>query len=590
MKRLGVFFFYDKDGVVDSYVEFLLQEARPFFSYLLTVCNGKLTPEGIQKLKLLSDQVLVRENKGFDSWAYKEGMELLGNDFINSHDELILFNFTNFGPLFPFSEMFNTMDKKNIDFWGLTTHHGWPTDPFDLIPEGYIPEHLQSHWIAIRKRMFISPEFHLYWKYLPQIKSYNEAVAKHEAIFTKHFNDKGFRHCSYIDTQDIKNLTEYPLLFAPLDMLKRRCPIIKRKSFFVDYQLKASQGIGRETLDAYEYIKDNTLYDINLIWDNLLRTCHQQDLLNNLYLNYVLPLSTVIKENQNKSDKPKIALIIHCYFEDLFEGCLTFIESMPIDSDIYLTTDTKEKSEELTKLSKKFKDFNIKVVIVKNQGRNKSALLVSFQKIIHQYDYACFIHSKKTNHSKPLLQGRNFFERCVHNLLCSKEYVLNIISTFENNPRLGLLMPPIQTVTIGNEWVDSFQNTKELSKKLRLNVPIDNRKLPCTPLGGMFWFRPKALKTLFNYGWSYEDFPSEPLLKKDEILLHAIERIYSFVAQDAGFFSAYVMSDYFARTELTDQSFMLKHLFFRKKNKKNKTARRFFHIRYWKRRLKKNLF
>ena len=30
MKRLGIYFFYDKDGVVDDYIPFFLRQLKPF--------------------------------------------------------------------------------------------------------------------------------------------------------------------------------------------------------------------------------------------------------------------------------------------------------------------------------------------------------------------------------------------------------------------------------------------------------------------------------------------------------------------------------------------------------------------------------
>lgn len=45
---------------------------------------------------------------------------------------------------------------------------------------------------------------------------------------------------------------------------------------------------------------------------------------------------------------------------------------------------------------------------------------------------------------------------------------------------------------------------------MKLKVNMDNFKEPISPLGTMFWFRPKALKTLIDYDWKYEDFPKEP--------------------------------------------------------------------------------
>ena len=75
----------------------------------------------------------------------------------------------------------------------------------------------------------------------------------------------------------------------------------------------------------------------------------------------------------------------------------------------------------------------------------------------------------------------------------------------------------------------------------------------------MFWFRPRALKALFEKNWEYEDFPKEPN-KNDGTLLHAVERVYPFVAQSEGYYPAWLMSDAFARIEVTNLSYMLREL------------------------------
>ena len=59
----------------------------------------------------------------------------------------------------------------------------------------------------------------------------------------------------------------------------------------------------------------------------------------------------------------------------------------------------------------------------------------------------------------------------------------------------------------------------------------------------------------FDFGWKYEDFQKEPY-KIDGTISHAIERLYCIVAQDEGYFSATVMSDDYARTELTNLDYM----------------------------------
>ena len=77
------------------------------------------------------------------------------------------------------------------------------------------------------------------------------------------------------------------------------------------------------------------------------------------------------------------------------------------------------------------------------------------------------------------------------------------------------------------------------------------------PLGTMFWFRPKALKPLFDKDWDYKDFPPEPN-KIDGTLLHAVERVYPFAAQQAGYYPAIGMTDKFAAIEYNNLRFYLR--------------------------------
>ncbi|MFD2881108.1 rhamnan synthesis F family protein [Paenibacillus rhizoplanae] len=52
-------------------------------------------------------------------------------------------------------------------------------------------------------------------------------------------------------------------------------------------------------------------------------------------------------------------------------------------------------------------------------------------------------------------------------------------------------------------------------------------------------------------------FPKEPN-NNDGTILHAIERIYPFVAQHEGYYPAWLMADSYARIEVTNLYYMLR--------------------------------
>ena len=79
-KRLGIFFFFDAQGVADSYVEALLADMVKNLSELVIVVNGELTATSYAKLSAFTDNIILRENKGLDAWAYKTALESNGWD------------------------------------------------------------------------------------------------------------------------------------------------------------------------------------------------------------------------------------------------------------------------------------------------------------------------------------------------------------------------------------------------------------------------------------------------------------------------------------------------------------------------------
>ena len=51
MKRVAIYFFYDKNGIVDKYVNYFLEDLKKNLDRLIIVCNGKLTSKGREELE-----------------------------------------------------------------------------------------------------------------------------------------------------------------------------------------------------------------------------------------------------------------------------------------------------------------------------------------------------------------------------------------------------------------------------------------------------------------------------------------------------------------------------------------------------------
>lgn len=130
-KRLLIFFFYDKDGIVDRYIPYMLDDMKTNVSDIIFVSNGKINAKSRPTVESITKNILERVNEGLDAWAYKEALENIGWENLKTYDEVILMNHTIMGPIYPFKDMFDFMNKKDLDFWGLTKFHEIPNDPFD---------------------------------------------------------------------------------------------------------------------------------------------------------------------------------------------------------------------------------------------------------------------------------------------------------------------------------------------------------------------------------------------------------------------------------------------------------------------------
>lgn len=533
MKRCAIAFFYDPAGIVDEYYTYLLKAYRPSLDHLIVVVNGKLNDEGRTALLAVCDDLIVRDNSGFDVWAYKTGLEYVWEHYPDTFDEVLMFNHTFYGPLYPAGDMFSTMEKRECDFWGITAHK----KEIAKTPDGdrEIPFHLNSHFIAVRKPMLTSEAFIDYWRNMAPIKSYWESIDYHELRFTPYFQDKKFVVSSYVDPE--KFGTAYAAFMEIDATIAAGSPLLKRRAFFHDSTFLDERAV--DLPRALRLVEECTDYDTGLIWKNILRSTPARVLFTNTARLRVLPDMPQTERSAEKAP-PKIAVCVHAYYADLIDEILDYTANIGVPYDFIVTTDTPEKKKHIEDAAAKRKGIgNVIVRLWRARGRDMSSLLIVCRDLFEgdRYDLVCRIHTKKSP-QVGASQG-NFFKRFVlENTLNSPGYVDNIVDLFEREPQLGIAMPPmmhISTPTLGHAWFVNKENTMALASRLGLKVPID-QGTPIAPYGGMFWFRPKALRKLFAEKFTYEDFEPEPI-PVDGTLAHALERIIVYVAQDAGYYS-----------------------------------------------------
>lgn len=495
MKRLGIFFFYDEEGIVDDYVIYLLKNMEKFTTHNIVVCNGILNESGRKRFEQLPHtDILVRENVGFDVWAYKTALEYYGWDVIDTYDEIILYNFTIMGPVKSFDLMFEEMDREDIDFWGITVHHGAPFDPFGTMEDGKLPLHIQSHFIAVRKPMLISDAFHDYWDNHPMIHSYNEAVGLHEAIFTGIFEKLGYRWKVYVDTSDLQDDTYYPLFNMPVDLIKnRKCPIFKRKLFINDFEGTIQENANLSARELLEYLKKDTDYNTDMIWKHLLRSANMHNLVSGLNLRYVVDEDAA---DEKKCEDRKTAFFVStASWKNYFINYMQKLQNVPARYPIYILVNQEKTSMMVQEMLADHKEVHIAVT-------NKN-LFETFQEAMKAYNYVCILGEKKEKTvEKKMIPYTNVLagqELTIRSMVESEIYIKNIEELFEKDKFLGMLSAcfPVHGryySDVLSDWENNFQMVKKVAESERYHVHIHKEKPLAIAFDNCCWIRGKILK------------------------------------------------------------------------------------------------
>ena len=544
MKRVAIFVFYDADGVVDEYVCYLLRNLKPNVAYLQVVCNGYVTEEGQKKLKELSDAILIRPNKGFDAWAYKEGIENLGYDQIAGYDELILLNDTCFGPIYPFEQMFSVMDERQIDFWGMTQHHGEKIKKLGTLDIQEIPTHIQSYWLVIRKKVLGSEAFREYWTNLRKIKNYFEAVAFNEIIFTDFFASRGFKWSVYINTEPYKVVCPNAFIQKGLELIRdQKAIFVKRRTFTDDYL----PLLENTASSIFKYLKDTTEYDSDLILNYLLRVSDLETIKNRLELYYFLPLGKDLLTDKNYSGR--YCVIIELSFFEQVDLFLSYVAELPDEFDIYVIDvvgNSNQISSELAIRDKKKKPSRIKIL------QEKSILEISG--IIEKYDGVCLLQDDEEFNQRPTMHREAFLRYNLESVLGTPSYVSQLLCKWEQEVWCGMLFPPVPSeFVMRNYWKEYEVDAIVVLKALGITQRFKNH--PVISMGKMCWVRSEVLLGLIGLLQKRTDLLSEHP-KKSKILNY----ILPLVSQSKNYYVACIFPDNVAKKEFISKSYMLESL------------------------------
>lgn len=242
--------------------------------------------------------------------------------------------------------------------------------------------------------------------------------------------------------------------------------------------------------------------------------------------------------------KKRLAVVINLYYVELMQDYYLYINQIPENIDVYIISSDKivlEKAQ--TELGR-----NIVALSKNNRGRDLSAFLVTFKDYINQYDYICFLHDKTKKYEYMTEDIHLWNENLWGNMLGSGDYISHVLKLLDSS-QYGLLIPPLPIgeyidAWYRNTWYANYTNTVKLANKLGIQIEI--KESDEQSIGSVFWCKREAIRKIYQYNWTYEDFPLEPMAN-DGTVSHAIERLFAYAALDEGFDVGYVMTDCYAQ-------------------------------------------
>lgn len=270
-KRIAIFAHYDKDNIIDDYVVFYLNSLKEVAQKIIFVSDCNLSEDEKRKLTGITEIIITEPHGEYDFGSYKRGfLYAKDNGFLQYFDELILANDSCYGPFYPLKNVFEEMDKKNCDFWGITENK------YGIRKSGKIffrdkQPHLQSYFLTFKKNIFQSDLFIDFISSVKKQECKADIIFYYESGLCKLLSDENFKKAVYT----ISAQSNFNPVICDWDKL-----ILKNKMPFLKCSVPRLENMEFTSADEYKkIIRKISDYPVYLIENNIKRTSLQKDFL-----------------------------------------------------------------------------------------------------------------------------------------------------------------------------------------------------------------------------------------------------------------------------------------------------------------------
>lgn len=233
---------------------------------------------------------------------------------------------------------------------------------------------------------------------------------------------------------------------------------------------------------------------------------------------------------RTKLEGVRMGIFAHIFYTDLSAEIRQSLRNIPVDFDLFISTDSAEKRKEIRPHFESFGPEHCEIRVFPTRGRDIAPFLVGYNEEIRRYDIIGRLHSKKSAFDSRYAGWRQYLFR---QLFGSPAVVSSIIYALQSG-EVDLLFadhyaPVIESLNYGH----NFNNMKAVLE--RLGVTFSKDIILDFPSGSMFWARTKILEPLLNLGLRFEDFSQNDATgHADGTLAHSIERLLVYLTEVTG--------------------------------------------------------
>lgn len=537
-KRILFYHHYDADSRIADYVLHFLQAFSDYGIDISFSSNAALPEAETKKLDGLTEKILLRDNRGYDFAAWRDQLQAFGRDALSGYDQIILANSTVYGPLFSLDEIFMSVERADCDFWAPTLHtasHG-------------IPKHLQPYVLVVNQKLHQSDTFWQFWLEIrDDYKDAWDVIWRAEIHLTSSFARAGFKFAAGVELEDnreIRQLGHYEpyVMHAAAHLIKtHRLSFVKVKAF-CHYQARAMH----QTPHIFDALAQrHSAYPI----DKIIR--HQREV-SPLSWHKNLPGTMVGSVNgsdwqeddfislKNRLDNKPIGIFVHLFYIENFGEIIAHLKKMPFNFDLNVTTPFEEIKTWLEANARSSLPLlsALDVRLINNRGRDIAPWIIEFRDKHLDYDLALKLHVKK-HPQQPLVFSQLWNDFMFENLMGSRSHIAETVQAFLDDPSCGMAFPtypPFYNLIYPHGYAGSRKDQdwrRKILDDLSCQVPEETAQ-PIFSAGGMCWYRPKALRRMFESAYDWNDFPAEPFPLSGTIG-HGFERAIPYIAQAEGY-------------------------------------------------------